>query len=436
MRRIDRILVVSTNSVQLHFASLSMGRVMTQENIHLGASVAPRATVEANPAFKLLPLTLTVFIGFLTVGLQLPVLPLHLHDTLGMGTLVIGLVVGAQFAAALLSRAWAGNFADMRGGKRAVMVGLVTATVSALLYLLSLAFLSTPVLSVWLLLVGRVLLAVGESLVVTGALGWGIGRVGPQHAGKVMAWNGIAMYGAFALGAPLSVALNSGWGFMGAVVASVFIPLLALAVVAGVRAVAPTANQRTPFYKMLGAVWVPGMGLAFCSVGFGVVTAFIALLFAARDWGNASLAFTAFGLAFIGARLLFGHLPDKIGGARVALVCVVIEAVGLLFIWSADTAILAYLGAALTGFGYSLAFPGFGVEAVRRAPPQARGLAMGAYVAFLDISLGITSPLAGVLASGWGIEAVYLAGAIAVALSFGVALMLLRGREIQVQYKS
>jgi MFS family permease len=409
---------------------------MTQETIHNGAASAPQATVEANPVLRLLPLTLTVFIAFLTIGLQLPVLPLHLHDTLGMGTLVIGLVVGAQFAAALLSRAWAGNFADMRGGKRAVMAGLVTAAVSALVYLLSLGFVATPVLSVWLLLVGRVLLAVGESLVVTGALGWGIGLVGPQHAGKVMAWNGIAMYGAFALGAPLGVALNSGWGFMGIVVASMFIPLLALAVVAGVRAVAPTATRRTPFYKMLGAVWVPGLGLAFCSVGFGVLTAFIALLFAAKNWGNASLAFTAFGLAFIGARLLFGHLPDKIGGARVALVCVVIEAVGLLLIWGADTAFVAYLGAALTGFGYSLAFPGFGVEAVRRAPPQSRGLAMGAYVAFLDISLGITSPLAGVLAGGWGIEAVYLGGAIAVALSFGVALMLLRSREIQVQYKS
>ena len=409
---------------------------MTQENVHHGAAPAPQATVEANPVLRLLPLTLTVFIGFLTIGLQLPVLPLHVHDTLGMGTLVIGLVVGAQFAAALLSRAWAGNFADMRGGKRAVMAGLVTAAVSALVYLLSLAFVATPVLSVWLLLVGRVLLAVGESLVVTGALGWGIGLVGPQHAGKVMAWNGIAMYGAYALGAPLGVALNLGWGFMGIVVASMFIPLLALAVVASVRAVAPTATRRTPFYTMLGAVWVPGMGLAFCSVGFGVVTAFIALLFAARDWGNASLAFTAFGLAFIGARLLFGHLPDRIGGARVALVCVVIEAVGLLLIWDADTAFVAYVGAAFTGFGYSLAFPGFGVEAVRRAPPQSRGLAMGAYVAFLDISLGITSPLAGVLASGWGIEAVYLGAAVAVALSFGVALMLLGSREIQVQYKS
>ncbi|CAH0283102.1 arabinose transporter [Pseudomonas brassicacearum] len=397
---------------------------MTQKNVHQGASFAPQASADAKPVLKLLPLTLTVFIGFLTLGMQLPVLPLHLHDTLGMGTLVIGLVVGAQFAAALLSRAWAGNFADMRGGKRAVMVGLVTAAVSGLVYLLSLAFVATPVTSVWLLLGGRVLLALGESLIVTGALGWGIGLVGAQHSGKVMAWNGIAMYGAYALGAPLGVALNSGWGFTGIAVATIFVPLLALAIVAGVRAVAPTATRRAPFYKVLGAVWVPGMGLAFCSVGFGVITAFIALLFAARDWGNASLAFTAFGLAFIGARLLFGHLPDKIGGARVALVCVVIEAVGQLLIWGADTALMAYLGAALTGFGYSLAFPGFGVEAVKRAPAQNRSLAMGAYVAFLDISLGLSSPLAGALAGTWGIGAVYLGGAVTVMLAFVVALAL------------
>ncbi len=86
---------------------------------------------------------------------------------------------------------------------------------------------------------------------------------------------------------------------------------------------------------------------------------------------------------------------------------------------------VAYLGAALTGFGYSLAFPGFGVEAVRRAPPQSRGVAMGAYVAFLDISLGITGPAAGALAGIWGVGAVYLMGAVAVALSLLVAVRLL-----------
>lgn len=378
-----------------------------------------------NVFLKLLPIALAVFVGFLTIGLPLPVLPLHLHDALGMGTLVVGVVIGAQFAAALLSRAWAGALADTQGSKRAVVAGFLIAACSGLAYMASLAFVATPTTSVWVLLFGRVLLGCAESLIVTGALSWGVGLVGPRNAGKVMAWVGIAMYGAYAAGAPAGVAVHTRWGFAGIVAATVFIPLLALSMVTAIPPVAPTATRRTPFYKVLGAVWVPGMGLALSSVGFGVITAFIALLFAAKDWGNASLAFTCFGLAFIGARILFGHLPDKLGGARVALVCVVIEAFGQLLIWGSDSASIAYLGAALTGFGYSLAFPGFGVEAVRRAPPQSRGIAMGAYVAFLDISLGITGPAAGAIAGAWGVGAVYLAGAVAVALSLLVAIRLL-----------
>ncbi|MDR2325862.1 MAG: arabinose transporter [Acidovorax sp.] len=389
------------------------------------ATAAAQPQPAANVFLKLLPLTLAVFIGFLTIGLPLPVLPLHVHDGLGMSTLVVGVVIGTQFAAALLSRAWAGNLADTRGAKRAVLTGLLVASASGVVYLVSLAFLDAPSTSVWVLLLGRVLLGCGESLVVTGALSWGVGLVGPQNAGKVMAWVGIAMYGAYALGAPAGVAVHAAHGFAGISVAAVILPLLALLLVAAVRAVAPTATRRTPFYKVLGVVWGAGMGLALSSVGFGVITAFIALLFAAHDWGNASLAFTAFGLAFIAARIFFGHLPDKLGGARVALVCVLVEALGQLLIWGAHTPITAYVGAALTGFGYSLAFPGFGVEAVRRAPPQSRGVAMGAYVAFLDISLGITGPALGAVAGAWGVEAVYLVGAIAVVSSVLVAVRLL-----------
>lgn len=379
---------------------------------------------------NMLPITLAVFVGFLMIGMQLPVLPLHLNQTLGMGTLVVGVVIGAQFAAALLSRAWAGNFADMRGPKRAMLLGMLVAASSGLLYLASLAFVDSPVLSVWVLLAGRVVLALGESLIITGSMGWGMGLVGPQNAGKVMAWIGIAIYAAFALGAPLGVVINSQWGFSGLSIASLILPLLAFGIVVGAKGVAPTSQRRTSFYSVLGAVWLPGLGLAFSSIGFGVITAFIALLFASKDWGNASFAFTAFGLAFISARIFFGHLPDKLGGAIVALICVLIEAAGQLLIWGASDPLMAYLGAALTGFGYSLAFPGFGVEAIKRAPPQTRGLAMGAYVAFLDISLGITSPLAGALAGAAGVASVYLAGAVAVALSALVAWVLLTKKPL------
>lgn len=390
---------------------------MTQQQPHTPPAI--------NVFRKLLPITLSVFIGFLTIGLQMPVLPLHLHQSLGLGALAIGLVIGLQFLVALLSRAWAGNFADMRGPKRAVVAGLLLTAASGVAYAVSLAFVTTPGISVWIVVLGRALLALGESLIATGALGWSLGLVGPKNAGQVMVWIGTAIYGAYALGAPIGVAINTRWGFLGIAVAVIAIALLALAAAVGVPGVAPSATHRTPFYKVLGAVLWPGIGLALASVGFGLITAFIALLFAARQWGNASLVFTAFGLAFIGARVCFGHLPDKVGGAKVALVSVAIEALGQVLIWGADGAALAYLGAALTGLGYSLAFPGFGVEAVRRAPPQTRSLAMGAYVAFMDISLGATSPLAGALADAHGIASVYLAGAIAVALAMGVALKLL-----------
>lgn len=373
----------------------------------------------------MLPIALAVFVGFLTIGLPLPVLPLHLHYTLGLSPVVVGIVIGAQFAAALLSRAWAGGFADVSGSKRAMIIGLVISAISGLAYLASLAFMATPAISLGVLLLGRVLLGCAESLIITGALSWGIALVGPQNAGKAMAWIGIAMYAAYSTGAPLGTLIYGPYGFAGIAVATSIIPLLALAVVAPARAVAVSSARRMPFYKVLGTVWVPGLGLLLCSVGLGVITTFAALLFAARNWGSASLAFTAFGVAFIGARLLFAHLPDKIGGGKVALVCVLIEAAGQLLIWQADHVLMAYAGAALTGFGFSLAFPGFGVEAVRRAPPQSRGAAMGAFMAFLDISLGITGPAAGAIASAAGVSTVYLAGAGAVALAAIVAVVLI-----------
>ena len=382
------------------------------------------SAAEHNVFLKMLPITLAVFVGFLTIGLPLPVLPLHLHYTLGLSNVLVGVAVGSQFGASLLSRAPAGAFADTRGSKRGMILGLSIAAVSGLAYLASLAFVAQPFASFGVLVLGRVLLGCGESLIITGALSWGMHLVGPRNAGKVMAWVGIAMYAAYGAGAPVGTLIYGPCGFFGISIATIAVPLVALLVIAPARPIAVSGAHRVPFYTVFSKVWVPGLGLFLCSTGFGVITTFVALLFAAKNWDSASLDFTALGIAFIGARLLFAHLPDQIGGGKVALICVLIEAVGQLLIWQANGVVMAYAGAALTGFGYSLAFPGFGVEAVRHAPPQSRGVAMGAYVAFLDISLGLTGPAAGAIASATSVSTVYLASAVMVALSAAIALYL------------
>ena len=147
--------------------------------------------------------------------------------------------------------------------------------------------------------------------------------------------------------------------------------------------------------------------MAFASLAYGTMIAFAVLHFTERGWQPAWLSFTLFALALIVARLFFGGLPDRMGGAKCAMVFVVVQSAGLALIWLAPTAFLGFAGAALTGFGYSFVYPGLGIEAVRRAPAESRGTAMGIYTAFLDVALGVLSPLLGLLAGVAGLSSVF-----------------------------
>src|SRR5258705_3481575 len=146
---------------------------MSKEFTRAVNSSRPRAAAPPVVA-ALLPIIAVVFIAFLVIGLALPVLPLHVHQDLGLGTFVVGLVAGAQFAASLLSRFWAGDYADSRGAKRALITGLVVAAAAGLLYFVSLLFVDKPKISVTILLLGRAVLGAAESFIVTGAFSWGL----------------------------------------------------------------------------------------------------------------------------------------------------------------------------------------------------------------------------------------------------------------------
>jgi MFS family permease len=371
----------------------------------------------------LAPIMAVVLFGFLIIGLALPVLPLHVHQGLGLSTFVVGLITGSQFAASLISRLWSGHYADSRGAKRAVVAGLLGAVAAGLLYIASLSFIGTPAISATILLLGRALLGGAESFIITGAFGWALVQVDARHAGKVIAWVGTAMWAAFALGAPVGSALYASYGFVAIALATTLIPLATLLLVLPLRSVVPPTQIRPAFTRVIGAVWVPGIGMALSSVGFGAITSFIALRFVDQGWSPVWLAFSAFAGAFILARVVGGHLPDKLGGARVALASVLIEAAGQALIWLASGPAMALAGAVLSGIGWSLVYPSFGIEAVHRAPPESRGLAMGAYTAFLDLANGLASPALGAVAGGAGLGTVFLVSTLVV---FGAAFIAVR----------
>lgn len=373
------------------------------------------------------PIMAAVLAGFLIIGLALPVLPLHVRSDLGYGTFIIGLVAGAQFAASLLSRVWAGSFSDKYGTKSGVITGLIAASVSGLLYLLSLAFVSMPAVSVTILLIGRALLGGAESFIITAGISWGLGLVHKGHAGKVISWVGTAMFASMALGGPFGTMMFSSYGFVSIAIVTTLLPLLVLIGLLRLPAL-PSLPQKanTTLWSVLGAVWLPGLGAATASIGYCAILAFSSLFYAEQHWQPIWLAFTAFGVALIASRMIAGHLPDRFGGAQVALVFVLVQAAGLAFMWIATSPLLASAGAAIAGFGYSLVYPGLGVEAVRGTSAESRGLAMGMYTAFLDVAMAVGSPALGWVAARAGLGAVFIVSALVVLCTAGVAVRLLQ----------
>jgi MFS family permease len=379
---------------------------------------------------SLAPIMAVVLVAYLIIGLAMPVLPLYVHHELGLSTFMVGVVAGVEFAAALASRFWAGHYADTKGAKRAMIAGLAMGVVAGLFYLGSLRFANTPSVGIAVLLVGRVFLGGAESFVITGALSQGLALGGPGNAGRVISWIGTALWAAYGAGAPGGTALYAQFGFAGIALATTMLPLVTLLLVARLSALPPTAIESPSFRRVVGAVWVPGVGVGLTAVGFGAITTFAALMFAERGWGGAWIAFTALSVTFILGRVVLGHLPDRLGGARVALVCVIVESTGLALIWLAPTATMAFVGATITGAGYSLVYPGFGLEAVRRAPPEAKGLAMGAFTAFLDLALGVTTPALGLVADHAGLASVFLVSTVVTLGAAVVAARLLRAPSV------
>jgi MFS family permease len=361
-----------------------------------------------------------LFCGYLAAGLPLPVIPLFIHDRLSFSNLTVGLVVGIQFVAMVLTRGYAGLLTDHHGGKRSALQGAAVCALGGLLYLTSATPGLSPALSLAVVIVGRLVAGFGESQLVTGCVSWSIASVGPERAGMSMSWTGVAMFSALAIGAPIGMVLYRGYGLHAAMLACIVAPLVAAAIALREAPYTTPSGLRLPFYKVVGQIWPEGLGLMLQGVGLSGLTAFGSLYFAARNWGHAGLVMTAFGVGFIFVRLALGHLTDRTSGYRVALWSLIVEAIGQAMIWAAPSEIVALAGALVTGLGCALVFPALGVEALKRVPAANRGSAMGAFVAFLDIAYGASSPVAGVIAGQYGYAAVYLFGAACALLGAGL----------------
>ncbi len=371
---------------------------------------------------RLIRLTLALFLSYLAVAMALPTIPVYVTHQLRFGNALGGLAVGIAFLSTILTRNYAGNLADRVSSKICMLRGLKLYSLASLICLASAWPALPPTSGYALLIAGRLLLGLGESQVLVGMISWGVGLMGAGRSGRVIAVVGAGMYGAFAVGGPVGLLLLRYSGFAGLMVACTVVPLLGLWMVRGVPEVRSQAGKRESFWRILARIWRPGAAVGLQGVGFAALGAFISLYFSSRGWPFAGFGLTCFGGGFVLVRLLCGHLPDRIGGTRVAIVSLLVEACGQYLLWVAPGPALALVGALLTGLGCSMVFPSMGSEVVKRVPPHLRGTATGGFAAFQDLAYGATGPIAGLFADHYGYAVVFLIGGVAATLGLGMAI--------------
>jgi len=347
---------------------------------------------------------------------------------MGYSAMLAGLVISIQYIATLASRPWAGRISDRAGAKVSVLWGMGACAASGGLLIGAAVLHSTHWLSFIVLILSRLVLGIGESLGSTGSTLWGITSAGQDSTAKVISFNGISTYGAMALGAPLGVILDQQWGLASIGFLTMLVGTVSLVLAYRKSPVPVTPGEHLPFSHVLGRVAPHGMGLALGGVCYSVLATFVTLFYASRHWNNAALCLTAFGVAFIVARLLFISTINRFGGFPMAMICLSVESLGMLLLWQAHAPWMAIAGAALSGFGFSLVFPAIGVEAVKRVPENNRGTALGVYTAFADVSFFLTGPLAGAVIGAYGYASVFLFGLISVLGALGIVIVL---RQIQ-----
>ncbi|MGH8417471.1 MAG: MFS transporter [Pseudomonas sp.] len=396
----------------------------------MSAALPPNAPIQNASSMaitlQIVSIVLYTFIAFLCIGLPIAVMPGYVHNQLGFSAVVAGLVIGSQYLATLLSRPVAGRICDTIGTKRAIVYGLSGIALSGVLTVLAVLLEKLAGISLIILVIARLILGGSQGLIGVGTISWCIGQLGAEHTARSISWNGIASYGAIAIGAPLGVVMVDALGFVSLGLVLTVLAAGALLMIRNKPPVPVVRGERMAFWSVFGRVAPYGLGLTLSSIGYGTLTTFITLYYVSRGWEGAAWCLTIFGICFIVARLFFINAITRFGGFRSAITCMSVETIGLVALWLSPNTTVALIGAGLAGFGLSLVYPAIGVEAIKQVPNSSRGAGLGAYAVFFDLALAIAGPLMGAIALGMGYGWIFFFAALLSTLALGLTLLLSR----------
>jgi MFS family permease len=344
------------------------------------------------------PLFGGLFFCHLGIGMSLSTLPFYVRDVLVGNEVAVGVAVTAIALAVVVSRPVAGRYADQYGYKLVMLLGAALCAAAGALYFVAL---NMPVL-----VAIRILHGVGEAAVFTAGATWLVQLAPEERRGKAVGLFGVSMWMGITIGAFVGTQILAFGGFAAVWTACLATPVLGLGLIALKDRPQHTAQKKKQSLLSSTAV-LPGTALAMGASGYAALAAFVVLYYDGRGIENGIAVFNAYGLAYVGVRIIVGHWPDKFGPKRVAFWSGLVEAVGLLLVALAPNLTVGIAAGLIMGAGLSLLYPSLALMVINRTEKSQQGAALGTYTSFWDLGLLIWGPITGFVAKEAGFASIY-----------------------------
>lgn len=361
-------------------------------------------------------------------GMQMLVATMPVYViSLGGSQTDAGMVSGALALTALLFRPLMGWLTDAWRRRPLILIGTSCYGFASVIYFLT--------GSIPLLLVGRFVHGFGLSCYTTASNAY-IADIAPRtRRGEAVGLFAAAQAMGLIIGPAIGFLLIDTIGFHrlfyfsgGLAFAAFFISLFTRER----RAPGDAAHARWSLRTGLVSVRaLPVAWMALCmGMGFGAVSAFIAIFARTRGFPNPGFYFMIQALALIVCRIAAGRLSDRYNRVVTIVPGLVLGAAALALLPLAHGTALFVLSASLFGFGFGSAQPATMALLIDRVGPAERGLAVSTYYAGFDAGVATGSFLLGAVSQRLGFGVMWPLAAFCILLGLAGFLPSGRGKKI------
>ena len=344
---------------------------------------------------------------FMSFQMLIPTLPPYIKS-IGASGLEIGLVTALFSIGAIISRPFIGFMLEYKPRKALVLVGAIMLLLVTILYPVS------QVVVIFLLFRFVHGLAWGWSTTVNGTAA--VDVIPNSRLGEGMGYFGLSMTIGFIIAPSLGIFVYNITSFTNLIYFSAILGVISIILLTAVRYQTPqsvinTRKEELKFSYLDSLVekssWFPALITIIINLGYGSVVTFIVIFGEERGIEQIFLFYIFNALMATVGRPFAGRWFDEKGPIALVLFCTFATFVGMWVLSFAHSSYLIAISGALFGMGFGCLIPTLQSWALIMTPAHRRGVANGMIFSSIDLGIGLSGLIFGVLAQFVGTASIF-----------------------------